>query len=469
MTPAEQKPPISSVGTPHPLPLQKSGGNFRWVICGLLFFSVAVNYIDRNVIGILKGPLSEKLGWSETDFGYIVAAFNFAYAFGYLLGGRVVDRFGVKRALPWFVLLWSLAACGHGLCSLLDVQAHVSFKYPWFNWAERSFVLATFAAPLTAFGFMSARMALGLTEGGNFPAAIKTVAEWFPVKERALATGWFNAGTNVGAIICPLVVRWMNDNWGWQTTFYATGATGFLWLIAWLWLYETPDKHRSVSPEELAYIKSDQGPAEVVIKVPWLKLLRYRAVWAYLIAGILAGPAWPFYGFFLPDFLRKNFSLSFSAMAWWTSAFYVLAAIGGIAGGWMTARLMTQGWTLNKSRKLALLACALCVLPVCLAPRAGAAWMAVLIVGLAGSAHQGWSANLFSVVGDTMPKAAISSVVGLGGFVSYLMAAVVSAVTGLIVQKTGGYDYVFAYFAGMYLVSLLAIHVLIPRLGKQKG
>jgi len=177
------------------------GGKFRWTICTLLFFSVAINYIDRNVIGILKGPLSEKLGWNDTDFGYIVAAFNFAYAFGYLLGGRIVDRLGIKRALPWFVFLWSFAACAHGLCNFLDVTARVSFHYPWFDWAEKTLIMATFAAPLTVFGFMGARVALGLTEGGNFPAAIKTVAEWFPVKERALATGWFNAGTNAGAII----------------------------------------------------------------------------------------------------------------------------------------------------------------------------------------------------------------------------------------------------------------------------
>lgn len=450
-----------------PTNVNAPGGKVRWIICSLLFFSVAVNYIDRNVVGILKGPLSEKLGWSDVDYGYITAAFNFAYAFGYLLGGRLVDRFGVKKALPWFVFLWSLAACAHGLCSLLDVQARVSFRYPWFDWTEKALVMATFAAPLTAFGFIGARLALGLTEGGNFPAAIKTVAEWFPVKERALATGWFNAGTNVGAILCPIAVRWMNDQWGWATTFYVTGSTGFLWLIAWAWLYETPEKHPKLSAEELAYIRADQKPAAAVVKVPWLKLLSYRAVWAYLIAGILAGPAWPFYGFFLPDFLRKNFALSFNAMAWWTSAFYVLAAVGGIAGGWMTARLMAQGWTVNKSRKLALLICALCVLPVCLAPFAGSAWLAVVIVGVAGSAHQGWSANLFSVVGDTMPKETISSVVGLGGFVSYLMAAVMSAVTGFIVQKTGSYVFVFAYYAGMYLVSLLAIQLLVPRLGRQ--
>lgn len=462
---------MSSISPTSPAPAApapaSAGGNFRWVICGLLFFSVAVNYIDRNVIGILKGPLSEKLGWNDTDFGAIVAAFNFAYAFGYLLGGRIVDRFGVKRALPWFVFLWSLAACAHGFCSFIDPQARFALEYPWFSWAEKGFIWLTFAAPLTVWGFMGARIALGLTEGGNFPAAIKTVAEWFPVRERALATGWFNAGTNVGAIICPLVVRWMNDEWGWQTTFYATGGTGFLWLLAWWKLYDAPEKHRYVSPTELEYIKRDQPPAEVVVKVPWLKLLRYRAVWAYLIAGILAGPAWPFYGFFLPDFLKKNFTLSFNAMAWWTSAFYVLAAVGGIAGGWMTARLMSRGWTVNKSRKLALLICALCVLPVCLAPFAPAAWVAVVIVGLAGSAHQGWSANLFSVVGDTMPREAISSVVGLGGFVSYLMAAVISAVTGYIVQKTGSYVFVFAYFAGMYLLSLLAIQLLVPRLGER--
>jgi ACS family hexuronate transporter-like MFS transporter len=450
--------PSSSVPTPQ--------GHVRWSICALLFFSVAVNYIDRLVIGILKGPMSEQLGWSETDYGHIAAAFSFAYAFGYLIGGRLMDRWGVKKGLAIFVLCWSCAATAHGLCGLIGVQEQFRINYPWFSLAETGFVWATFAAPLTAAGFMLARIVLGLTEGGNFPGAIKAVAEWFPVRERALATGWFNAGTNVGAVICPLVVKWMYDQWGWQTTFYATGCLGFVWVIAWYWLYEAPEKHPRLSPAELAYIKEGRPAAEAPkVHVPWLSLLRFRAVWAYVLASIFAGPAWGFYQFFLPDFLTKSFHLELSATAWWTSTFYFLAAVGGVGGGWLAGKLLGRGWSVNATRKTTLLICALCVVPVFLAPFAGSPLVAVLIVGLAGSAHQGWSANLFSVVSDTMPRQAISSVVGLGGFMSYFTGGFVNEITGQILHRTGSYVTVFAYFSLMYLLSLLLVHLLVPRIG----
>lgn len=444
----------------------KKSGNYRWVICGLLFFSVAVNYIDRLTIGILKGPLSDKLGWSEIDYGNIAAAFSFAYAFGYLFGGWAMDRLGVKRGLPIFVIVWSAAAMAHGLCGLFDVKEQFRMNYPWFSWAEKGFIVATLTMPMTAAGFMFARIVLGLSEGGNFPAAIKVVAEWFPIKERALATGLFNAGTNVGAIICPIAVNWMFEHWGWETTFYATGATGFIWVVAWWMIYDHPETHKRVSPEERLYIREGQPLLEEKkVKVPWIKLLGYRAVWAYVIAGILAAPAWGFYQFFLPDFLKKGFGLSLRETAWWTSTFYFIAAIGGVLGGWLAGRLLNKGWSLNAARKISFLICALAVVPVFLAPKVGSAWLAVLIVGIAGSAHQGWSANLFSFVSDTMPKEAISSVVGLGGFVGYFTGGFINGLTGYIVQKTGSYVLVFIYFSGMYLISLLAIHLLVPRIG----
>jgi ACS family hexuronate transporter-like MFS transporter len=463
---------------PNPLPIRRPfrmtavpenpppTGHVRWGICALLFFSVAVNYIDRLVIGILKAPLSEHLGWSETDYGHIAAAFSFAYAFGYLFGGRLMDRWGVKRGLPIFVFAWSLAATAHGLCGLIGVDEQFRLNYPWFSWTERGVVWLTFAAPLTVVGFMVARIVLGLTEGGNFPGAIKAVAEWFPVRERALATGWFNAGTNVGAVICPLVVRWMYEHWGWETTFYATGAVGFLWVAAWYWIYEAPERHPRLSREELHYIREGRDAVEPpATKVPWLTLLRHRAVWAYVLASIFAGPAWGFYQFFLPDFLRKSFHLGLEATAWWTSAFFFLAAVGGVTGGWFAGLLLARRWSVNAARKTALLACALAVVPVFLAPFAGSAWLAVVIVGLAGSAHQGWSANLFSVVSDTMPRQAISSVVGLGGFMAYFTGGLVNELTGQILHRTGSYVPVFAYFSGMYLLSLLLIHLLVPRIG----
>ncbi len=566
----------------------KPKGNFRWVICSLLFFSVAVNYIDRMTLGILKGPLSERLGWSDLDYGYIAAAFSFAYAFGYLFGGWAIEKIGVRRGLPIFVIVWSAAAMAHGICGYFDLNAQFRISYPWFSRAESGFAITTLVMPLTAAGFMFARIVLGLSEGANFPAAIKIVAEWFPVKERALATGLFNAGTNVGAIVCPIAVPWIYSHIGWEATFYVTGATGFIWVVFWWFLYAPPEAHRKVSKEELAYIQSDQPvTVEKKVKVPWITLLSYRAVWAYVIAGILAAPAWGFYQSFLPDFLAKRFSspvvkqadisnatalagklsqgtdpvstflrerlspetmtlltnhpgvgsdadilssaiaadftglitnqvpfdrdlfsqvqlrfeteellskpestnniarinrmlledaypeemkrmLNLQAIGFWTGAFFALAAIGGVVGGWLSGTLMNRGWTVNAARKISFLICALAVVPVCLAPYAPTAFLAVLIIGIAGSAHQGWSANLFSFVSDTMPKQAISSVVGLGGFVGYFTGGFVNGLTGFIVEKTGSYILVFLYFSGTYLVSLLAIQLLVPRIRREE-
>lgn len=564
----------------------KQTGNYRWVICGLLFFSVAVNYIDRLTLGILKGPLSERLGWNDLDYGYITAAFSFAYAFGYLFGGWAMDRLGVKRGLPIFVLVWSAAAMAHGLCGYFDVTDLFRMKYPWFSWTEKTFIVLTLTMPLTAAGFMFARILLGLSEGANFPAAIKIVAEWFPLKERALSTGIFNAGTNVGAVLCPIMVPWVYLHLGWETTFYVTGATGFIWVIAWWFIYDHPETHKHLSADERAYIREGRPLVEEKkVKIPWIKLLGYRAVWAYVIAGILAAPAWGFYQSFLPDFLAKKFSapkleladvqdvnglagklsqpndrvalylrsqfspetqallagpaagaatnlsaslvadlnqlilapvlfetnafsgvalrartlellakpantntisrinrmlledaypkeikpmMNLQAIGWWTGAFFALAAIGGVLGGWLAGRLLNQGWSLNAARKVTFLICALAVVPVFLAPMVGTAFLAVLIIGIAGSAHQGWSANLFSFVSDTMPKEAISSVVGLGGFVGYFTGGFINGLTGYIVQKTGSYVLVFVYFSGMYLISLLAMHLLVPQIGKNE-
>lgn len=456
----DPRPTASTVGQP--------GGNFRWMVCVLLFFSVAVNYIDRLVLAILKKDLCRDLGWTDSDYGWITAAFSFAYAFGYLFGGRLMDRWGVKRGLPIFVFFWSCAAMAHGFCGLISVETKFAMTYPWFSWAEKGVVWLTLSMPMTAAGFMLARIALGLAEGGNFPGAIKAVAEWYPAKERALATGLFNAGTNVGAIICPIGVPWLYVHLGWQSTFYITGATGFLWVAAWWFVYETPEKQPRLSATELAYIKQGQPLVEEkAVKIPWIKLLRYRAVWAYVIASILAGPAWGFYQFFVPDFLGKRFGITTQAVGWWTGAFFALAAVGGVAGGWLAGKLISRGWSINGARKISLLICALAVVPVFAAPYAPTVWLAVLIVGLAGSAHQGWSANLFSVVSDTMPREAISSVVGLGGFVAYFTGGFVNGITGEILQKTGSYVSVFAYFSGMYLLSLLALQLLVPRLERE--
>ena len=439
-----------------------SGGNFRWAICGLLFFSVAINYIDRNIISILKMPLSKELGWSEADYGHIAAAFQIAYAFGYLLGGRMMDRFGVKRGLPVAVAIWSLAAAGHGLCSLIAPTAVWSFSPSWLSSASR---VATFTLPMTVLGFVSARALLGLAEGGNFPGAIKTVADWFPIRERALATGVFNAGTNVGAILCPFVVPRMYAAWGWPITFYITAALGGLWLVAWWYLYETPDRHPRLSSAERNYIRGGQSAAAPQAKpAPWLSLLTLRATWAYLAASIFAGPIWNIYMFFLPDFLQKRYHLELAAIGDWTAVFYIIASVGGIAAGWLPGYLLGRGWSINGARKISMLCCAVLVTPIYLAPHVPAIWLTVLIVGLAGSAHQGWSANQFSFASDTMPKQLISSLVGLGGFVAYFTGAVWAEVIPFVLKHTGSYAGIFAVASVMYLLALLLMHVLVPKI-----
>jgi ACS family hexuronate transporter-like MFS transporter len=409
-------------------------GNFRWVICGLLFFSVTINYIDRQIIGLLKQPLSQELGWTEGDYASIAAWFLWAYAFGYLLGGRFMDWLGVKLALPISVFLWSVACAAHGLV--------------------RSVV-----------GFRTARVGLGLAEGGNFPGAIKTVAEWFPAKERALATGVFNAGTNVGAIICPLVVPWMATVWGWQMTFFVTGTLGVFWIVTWALVYDVPEQHRRLSESERNYILRGQPRVvEEKTSVPWFSLFRYRAVWAYLIAGALAGPVWPFYLFFLPDFLQKRYSLTLTEIGLPVAIFYLVASFGGVAGGWLAAKLIGRGWSINAARKISLLACAVSVVPVFLAPYVSNLWLAVVIVGIAGSAHQGWSANLFSFVSDTMPKQTVGAVVGLGGFVAFITGGFASKLVGHVLETTGSYVSVFAGASLLYVFSLAALHLLVPRI-----
>lgn len=381
--------------------------------------------------------MSQELHWSEGDYANIAAAFQFAYAFGYLFGGRAMDWLGVKLGLPITVFLWSVACAAHG--------------------AVRSVT-----------GFMVARAGLGLSEGGNFPGAIKAVAEWFPAKERALATGIFNSGTNIGAIVCPLVVPWMAQTWGWQTTFFVTGALGLGWIALWAWCYETPDLHRRLSDAERAYIREGKPQQEEKkASVPWLSLLGYRAVWAYLIAGILAGPIWPFYLFFLPDFLQKKYHLSVTEVGVPVAVFYFCASFGGIAGGWLSSKLISRGWSLNSARKISLLACALCALPVFLAPSVPNLWLTVIIVGLAGSAHQGWSANLYTFVSDTMPSQAVSSVVGLGGFVAFITGGFTSKLVGYLLQSTGSYVVIFATASLMYVSSLAALQLLVPKIGRK--
>ena len=406
-------------------------GRYRWVICALLFFATTINYVDRQVLGILATPLQKEFGWSESDYGFIAAAFTGAYAVGLLVVGRLMDWLGTRKGFSLAIIFWSLAAMGHAFAR-------------------------------SAFGFGIARFALGLGEAGNFPAAIKTVAEWFPKKERAFATGIFNSGSNVGAIVAPLIVPWIAISYGWQWAFIITGAVGFVWLAFWLALYRPPEEHPRLSKAELAYIQSD--PAEPVTKIPWLRLLPHRQTWAFAAGKFLTDPVWWFFLFWLPKFLNENHGLTLTGLGIPLVIIYVAADFGSIGGGYLSSALIKRGWSVNAGRKTAMLVCALCVVPIIFAARASNLWVAVALISLATAAHQGWSANLFTLVSDMFPRRVVGSVVGIGGFAGAVSGMLIATITGLLLQWTGSYVPIFIFAASAYLFALLVIHLLAPRL-----
>ena len=407
-------------------------GYYRWVICALLFFATTINYVDRQVIGILAPKLGKEIGWNEKQYGDIVMCFSIAYAVGMLLAGPLIDRLGTRMGYALSLLVWSLAGMAHGLAK---------------NVAQ----------------FASARFALGLGEAGNFPAAIKTVAEWFPRKERALATGIFNAGSNVGAIVAPLTVPWIALHWGWPWAFYLTGAIGLLWLVFWVPLYHRPQEHPKISKAELDHIMSD--PPEPSAKIPWLKLLPHRQTWAFVIGKFLPDAVWWFYLYWTPKFLDKNFGVDLKKVGLPLVVIYVIADVGSIGGGWLSSSLIKRGWTVNASRKIAMLICAYCILPVTFAPLTNNLWVAVGLISLAAAAHQGWSANIFTLSSDMFPRRAVGSVVGIGGFAGAVGGIILSKTIGTILQATGGnYVPIFAIAACTYLSALLVIHLLAPQL-----
>jgi MFS transporter, ACS family, aldohexuronate transporter len=411
-------------------------GRYRWVICALLFFATTINYVDRQVLGFLAPDLQRSIGWNEAQYGFIVTAFQGAYALSLLVIGRVMDRLGTRKGFSLAIIIWSLAAMGHALAS-------------------------------TAFGFGVARFALGLGEGGNFPAAIKTVAEWFPKKERALATGIFNAGSNLGPIIVPLTVPWIVLHYGWQAAFIATGAVGFLWLILWIPVYRRPEEHPRVSAEELAHIKSD--PPEPMTKVPWLSLLPHRQTWAFAIGKFMTDPVWWFYLFWLAKFLDKNYHITLAKLSLPVIVVYVVADIGSVGGGWLSSQLIKRGWTVNRGRKTAMLVCAICVVPVVFAAFATNMWVAVGLIALATAAHQGWSANIFTFASDMFPRRAVGSVVGIGGMAGAVGGMLFSSVTGYVLLWTNSnYVPVFMVCGSVYLLALLIMHLLVPTLEPAK-
>jgi ACS family hexuronate transporter-like MFS transporter len=425
-------------------------GYYRWVICGLLFLAATINYVDRQVVGILKPTLQKEFGWTELDYGDIVFAFQLAYAVGFLIAGRMMDRFGAKTGFGIAIVLWSIAAMAHAEAVTIGQGAA----------AVLAFIGLTYSASVA--GFIFARLALGLGEAGNFPGAIKVVAEWFPKRERALATGLFNSGTNVGVLAAALMVPWLTLNWGWYWTFIVTGALGFGWLLFWWPLYRQPENHPRVSSAELAHIRSD--PPDPPTHVPWRRLLQHRQTWAFAIGKFMTDPIWWLYLFWIPDFLNRNYGIDLRTIGPPLFAIYLIADVGSIGGGWLSSSLIKRGWTVNGGRKIAMLVCALAVLPILFAPGARELWVAVLIVSLAAAAHQGWSANLFTLVSDTFPRKAVGSVVGLGGFAGAVGGMLIAQITARILQATGSYVPVFLIAAFTYLSALVVIHLLVPKL-----
>jgi len=426
-------------------------GRYRWTICALVFFATTVNYLDRAVISLLKPYLATAFGWNAVqeaaNYADIEIAFKFSYAIGMLFAGRIIDKLGTKIGYAIATFLWSIAAVAHSLAR-------------------------------GTFGFEIARIFLGVTEAGNFPAAIKATAEWFPKKERALATGIFNSGSNIGAIAAPLSVPLIADSLGWQWAFIITGAFGFIWLILWFIYYEVPRKQKRLGNAELQYIESDKeentAENEAGPKLTWGKLLTYRQTWAFAIGKFLTDPVWWFYLFWLPDFLRKEYDLTSREIMWPTAIVYIISSIGSVGGGWLPLKLINNNWPVFRARKTSMLIYALCVLPIVFAQQLGQInmWLAVSIIGLAAAAHQAWSANIFTTVSDMFPKKSTASVTGIGGlfgglggiFLSWAVQKRMFVYYESIGQIQTGYFIMFVICGLAYFSAWLIMHFLVPKM-----
>ncbi len=406
-------------------------GYYRWVVCGLLFLATTINYIDRAVLGILAPVLQKSIGWNQIEYGYIIAAFTAAYAIGLLFVGRFIDWVGTKKGYSVSMVVWSVSAVAHAFAG-------------------------------TAFGFGVARFALGLGESGNFPAAIKATAEWFPKRERALATGLFNSGPNVGTIVALVLVPWMTLTWSWREAFIFTGLLGFISLALWLWFFETPEKQKRVSKAEVAYIHSDP-PEPSAEKVPWLKLLKHRESWAFVIGKFLTDPIWWFYLYWLPSFLNQRYNLDLAHLGFPLIVIYTMVTVGSIGGGWMSGAFIKRGWSINKGRKATMLLSAVLIVPIVFAASVSE-WWAVVLIGLAAASHQSWSANLFTTASDMFPKRAVGSIVGLGGMAGAIGGVLIAGVAGFVLELTGSYLPLFIIARSVYLLALLIIHLLVPEI-----
>ena len=406
-------------------------GRYRWLICSLLFAATAINYVDRQMIGVLKSTISTDLGWSETTYADVIFWFQAAYAIGYLSFGRIVDVAGARIGYSIAFVIWTV---GHTLCGFVN----------------------------TATQFSIARAILGVGESGNFPSGIKAVSEWFPARERAFATGVFNAGANIGAVITPLVVPAITLAYGWRMAFIVTGAASLVWLVAWIALYRRPREVKSISPAELAHIESD--PVHPVERIGWGRLLRYRETWAFALGKFLTDPIWWLFLFWTPDFLQKRYGLDLVSFGPPLVVIYLISDFGSVAGGWTSSKLMSRGMTANRARKLTMLACAIAVMPIFFVQYVASLWGAVAILGLATAAHQAWSANLYTLPSDMFPKGAVGSVVGIGGTAGAIGGMMMAKFVGYMLQTTGSYAAIFAVAGSVYVLGLLVIHLLSPRL-----
>ena len=414
-------------------------GRYRWVVVTLLFAAMVINYVDRQAIGVLKPTLMTEFGWTEGNYADIIFWFQCAYAFTYLLWGRIVDRIGARMGLGVAFLIWQVAFIFHAGIRSLG-------------------------------GAIAARVFLGVGEAGGFPGGIKAVTEWFPKKERAFAVGLFNAGTNIGAIVTPLLVpliaaQWFGtrENPDWQMAFIILGVAGLIWLPIWFLMYREPRKHSKVSAGELAWIEQDAP--DPVAKVGWLTLMGKRQTWAFALGKFIIDPIWWFFLFWLPGFLKDQYGLDLLSFGPPLVAIYLLSDIGSVGGGWLSGRFMKSGMTINKARKLTMLICALLAVPVMFAGNISHLWLAVFIIGVATAAHQGFSANLYALPGDVFPRKAVGSVIGIGGMLGGFGGMVFSKYAGFVLDKVAhSYVPLFVVAGSAYLVALLVVHLLMPKM-----
>jgi len=448
--------------------LTKKIGKYRWTICALLFFATTINYLDRQVLSLLHPLLEEEFGWTKTDYANIAAAFQFSYAVALLFAGRVVDKLGTKKGFAIAIVLWSIAAAVHAYAEGIGEAT-----------ANLLAVFGITGLSVSVLGFIVARVLLGFGESGNFPAAIKTVAEYFPKKERALATGIFNSGTNIGAVIAPIVVPLMAYTWGWQSTFIMVGVIGFLWLIFWFWLYESPDRQKRLSAAERAYINSDQEEVlkedrpEAVRKVSWYRLLGFRQTWSFATGKFLTDGIWWFFLFWLPSYLKDQYHLSQTEMMLPLTVLYSMTMIGSVGGGWFPMYFINKGYNAYEGRMKAMLLIAFFPLVVLIAQPLGhlSYWIPVLLIGIGTSAHQAWSANIFTTVSDMFPKYTVASITGIGGMAGGLGGVVTSKLGGFLFDKykalgsiETGYTIMFTICGLAYLVAWGIMKMLVPKM-----